>query len=224
MRRNPRNSPLRRLNPLQELINERQRADEIAQSRNRVQQLKSDLPLFIQDCVGEHMEKLETKLLSDFKELGQRAIEVSAAVLNKQLSERIQTLEKVSALQFGTIVKLRDSSKAADQKVGAVVNVIEKSLGGVVPGFKLEPPAYPPLPSVPPSRHSQFQLSEPRTEVVKAWTQEPGELSARLGFCPNCTSTNVRRANRSGIFENFLRLFFIAPFRCRACRHKFYQF
>jgi len=43
-------------------------------------------------------------------------------------------------------------------------------------------------------------------------------------YCPKCTSTNVRRASRTGMWEEFLRMFFIAPFRCRACRHKFYRF
>ena len=41
-------------------------------------------------------------------------------------------------------------------------------------------------------------------------------------FCPKCTSTNVRLATRSGAFQECLRLFWIVPFRCRACRHKFF--
>ena len=69
-----------------------------------------------------------------------------------------------------------------------------------------------------------YQMPESSTDVVKADSQELAEAVGRNGFCPNCTSTNVRRANRSGLFEEFLRLFFVAPFRCRACRHKFYRF
>ena len=112
----------------------------------------------------------------------------------------------------------------AEQKVSAVVNEMEKSLAGAVPGFKLDPPAYPPLPAAPPLAHPQFQLTEPSTEMVRTESQEMSGLAGKLGFCPNCTSTNVRRANRQGLFEEFLRLFFVAPFRCRACRHKFYRF
>jgi uncharacterized coiled-coil protein SlyX len=203
---------------------EKQLAREVAKSRERVQQLHAELPNIIHERVGEQIQKLEDKLLSDFKEMGQRAIEESTAVLNDHLSDRIDTLEKVSALQSKTLVNLRDSSKVAEQKVSAVVNEMEKSLAGAVPGFKLDPPAYPPLPAAPPLAHPQFQLTEPSTEMVRTESQEMSGLAGKLGFCPNCTSTNVRRANRQGLFEEFLRLFFVAPFRCRACRHKFYRF
>lgn len=223
-RRTSRNTPARRSNPLREMLNERQKAAEIARSRARVQQLKTELPSLIQDRVGEHMEKLESKLLNDFKALGQRAIEESTAVLNQQLNERIGSLEKVSAMQGQTLGSLRDSSKAADQKVGAVVNQVEKNLAEAVPGFRLEPPAHQALPSASPLRHRQFQIAEAGTEVIKANPPQLSESVGKFGFCPSCTSTNIRRANRSGLFEEFLRLFFIAPFRCRACRHKFYRF
>jgi hypothetical protein len=71
--------------------------------------------------------------------------------------------------------------------------------------------------------HPQFLLEEP-VEIVKADPVDLSEIVGKFGFCPNCTSTDVRRANRKGLFEEFLRLFFIAPFRCRSCRHKFYRF
>jgi hypothetical protein len=95
-----------------------------------------------------------------------------------------------------------------------------------VPGFKLEPSAYRPLPSAATAStvRPAFQIPESSTDIVRADSQELAEAVGRNGFCPNCTSTNVRRANRAGLFEEFLRLFFVAPFRCRACRHKFYRF
>ncbi len=207
---------------------EKQRALEAARSRQRVQQLQSDLPAIIEDQVGEHMRKLEAKLLSEFKDMGERAVEESAAVLHEQLGDRLNTLEKVSNMQSRTLLSLRDSSRLAEQKVSSVVDTIERSLSSAVPGFKLDPPSVPPAPQPPsPYGHRQFQLEAPKADVVKAGTQEVTEtddLKTRYGFCPNCTSNNVRRANRSGLFEEFLRLFFIAPFRCRACRHKFYRF
>jgi len=226
-RRNPRNPPLRRTNPLRELLAEKQLAKEVARSRERVQQLHAELPAIIHDRVDEQIQKLEDKLLTDFKELGQRAIEESTAVLNDQLTDRIDTLEKVSAFQSKTLVNLRDSSLVAEKKVSAVVSDMERSLAAAVPGFKLDPPAYrAPAAAAAPAAftHPQFQIAEPETEVIKADTQEMSEQTGKLGFCPNCTSTNVRRANRQGLFEEFLRLFFVAPFRCRACRHKFYRF
>jgi hypothetical protein len=212
MRRNQRTTPGRRPNPLREILTEQQRASELARSRQRAEKLQSELPSIIRDQVGEHMQKLEDKLLKDFKMMGQRAVDESTAVLNEQLSERIDTLEQISSIQSRTIVNLRDSSKVAEQRVSTVVNSIEKTLSDAVPGFHLEASPY----AIP-------QL-ESHTEVIKADPQEVEELKGRNGFCPNCTSTNVRRAYRKGLWEEFLRLFFIAPFRCRACRHKFYRF
>jgi chaperonin cofactor prefoldin len=216
MRRNQRNTPGRRPNPLRDMVTDQQRAVEMARTRERAQKLKADLPNLIENQVGEHIQKLETKLLNDFKQMGQRAIEESTAVLSEQLSDRIETLEQISSIQTRTITSLRDSSRSAEQKVSSVVNSIEKTLAQAVPGFRLEA--------------SQFAVPElephvvSHTEVIKADPQELEELKGKYGFCPNCTSTNIRRAYRHGLWEEFLRLFFIAPFRCRACRHKFYRF
>lgn len=202
MRRNQRNPSGRRLNPVRDLMLEQQRA----------RRLQSELPSIIEDQVGEHIQKLETKLLNDFREMGKKAIEESTAVLQEHLSERIETLEQISSIQSRTITNLRDSSRVADQKVSSAVDSIEKTLSGAVPGFRLEA--------------SQFATPrlEPANELVKAEPAELDELRGKYGFCPRCTSTNIRRAYRHGLWEEFLRLFFIAPFRCRACRHKFYRF
>lgn len=215
MRRNQRHAPGRRSNPLRDMVDDQKRAAETARTRERAEKLKANLPSLIEDQVGEQLQKLESKLLHDFKEMGQKAIEESTAVLNEQLNERIETLEQISSIQTRTIGKLRDSSKVADQKVSSVVNSIEKTLAGAVPGFRLEASQFP----VP-------QIDSPvRTEIIKADPREVGQVIGKYGvFCPNCTSTNIRRASRQGLFEEFLRLFFIAPFRCRACRHKFYRF
>jgi hypothetical protein len=213
MRRNQRNTPGRKLNPLRELMLEQQRSAEIARNRQRAERLKSELPALIQDQVGTQMQKLEDKLLRDFKQMGQKAVDESTAVLNDQLSGRIETLEQISSIQSRNITNLRDSSKIADQKVSSVVNSIEKTLSEAVPGFRLEASQYAAAPQL-----------EPSTELVRTEPPDPDELSGKYGFCPNCTSTKVRRAYRHGIWEEFLRLFFIAPFRCRACRHKFYRF
>lgn len=213
MRRNQRNVPGRKLNPLREVLQEQQRAAEAARARQRAEKLKSELPSLIEDQVGEHIQKLESKLLNDFRQMGKKAIEESTAVINEQLNERIETLEEISSLQSRTLTNLRDSSKLAEQKVSSVVNNIEKTLSDAVPGFRLEA-----------SQFAAPLLDEPRTELIRAEPREVDELKGQYGFCPNCTSTNVRRAYRHGLWEEFLRLFFIAPFRCRACRHKFYRF
>jgi hypothetical protein len=214
----PRSIPGRKVNPLRELVAEKQRSAGLVRARQNTERLNADLPDILSDRVGEHIQKLETKLLKDFQEMGQRAVEESTNVLSEQLSERIETLEQISALQSRTIVRLRDSSKVADQKVSSVVNNIEKTLSGAVPGFRLAPSAFAPTAFAGP------ELAAPSTVLIKAETREMSETNWKLGYCPKCTSTQVRRANRSGIWEEFLRLFFIAPFRCRACRHKFYRF
>lgn len=283
--RRPRNLPSPASNPLRDLVRHKSRAAEAARERRRVQELKSELPSIIQERVGEQILKLESRLLTEVKEIGQRAVEESTAAISEQLNGRIETLEKVSALQTKTLAGLRDSSEIAERKVSDVVDQIEKSLASVVPGFELEPRAprpetrraelptarteapeiedpaipvpehdatagrpnkveyWPPavrrlkMPQAPPvviadrlhfstvgaaDPHPQF-LPEP-AEIMVAEPTDISEVAGKFGFCPNCTSTDVRRANRKGIFEEFLRLFFIAPFRCRACRHKFYRF
>jgi len=213
MRRNQRNIPGSRPNPLRELVAEQQRSAELARVHQRAEKLKSELPSLIEDQVGEHLRKLESKLLKDFQQMGQKAFEESTVVLNDQLNGRIETLEQISSIQTRTINNLRDSSKIAEQKVSSVVNSIEKTLAQAVPGFRLEASQY----AVP-------QLQQPATELIKADPRNLEEVKGKYGFCPNCTSTSVRRAYRQGFWEEFLRLFFIAPFRCRACRHKFYRF
>lgn len=213
--RRPRNSPGRSSNPLRDLLTERSRASESARARQRDREIREGLPSLIEEQVGEQMEKLETKLVEGFREMGQKVVEQSTEVLNTQLEGRIQQLEQISVLQTDTITRLRDSSKSAEQKVSGVVESIEKALGAAVPGFRLEPPSHlPPQLNPPP---------DPR-EMIRSQDRSLEDPRVPNAYCPKCTSSNVRRASRSGMWEEFLRLFFIAPFRCRACRHKFYRF
>jgi hypothetical protein len=225
--RRTRSTSIQKSNPVRNLVTQKQRAAEIARERQRAEQiraeqLKHELPAIIEERVGAQVQKLEDRIITDFREMGKKAIEESTAALTEQLNGRIETLEKVSKIQSRTIASLRDTSQMAEQKVSAAVSQIERSLATTVPGgFELEP--LPERASVTPSGgvHPQFQIPA-RTEIVKADPVEVSELPH--GFCPKCTSTDVRRANRRGLCENLLRLFFIAPFRCRACRHKFYRF
>jgi len=212
MRRSNRNSLARRPNPFRDLAAPRRSRLEAEVEALRTQQqaarLKAELPALIEDRVGEHIQKLENKLLKDFEQMGQRAVDESTAVLSESLNDRLETLEQISSIQSKTIGNLRDSSRAAEQKVSSVVNSIEQTLSNAVPGFRLEP-----------SRYAQPQIEKP------APVPDPEDAEAgKYGFCPCCTSTNVRRAYRQGIWEQILRAFFFAPYRCRACRQKFYKF
>jgi len=213
--RRPRNSPARTPNPLRELLAERSRSAEFSRARRREKVISHGLPSLIEERVGEHMEKLETKLVEGFREMGQRVVEESTNVLTSQLDGRISQLEQISAVQTETVDRLRDTSKVSSQKVSGVVNRIEKALSEAVPGFQLAPPADIPLHiDYIPESH---QLLPPDDRALE-------DIRVAGCFCPKCTSTNVRRSARSGMWEEFLRLFFISPFRCRACRHKFYRF
>ena len=194
-------------------MTERTRAAEAARARQRQRMLEAELPSIIEEHVGEQIEKLENKLVENFREMGQRVVEQSTEALNSQLGERIQQLEEISAIQTETVGKLRDTSRNTEQKVSGVVNNIERALSEAVPGFKLAPPAH-----LPP------QLNPPSKELAKTQGRAMEDFRVADAYCPKCTSQNVRRASRTGIWEEFLRLFFIAPFRCRACRHKFYRF
>lgn len=202
-------------NPLRGILNERNRTPEPPRGRSRDRGAHDDLPSIIEEQVGEQIDKLESKLVDSFREMGQRVVDQSTEAMNTQLDGRLSQLEEISALQSETINHLRDTSRNAEQKVSGVVNNIERALGQAVPGFKLDPPA-----------HLPHQITEAQDrQLMRAPTRaviEDGKYPSH--FCPRCTSTAVRRAARSGIFEEFLRLFFIAPFRCRACRHKFYRF
>jgi hypothetical protein len=147
MRRSNRNSLARRPNPFRDLPAGQRRSRpgaelETLRTQQQAARLKAELPALIEDRVGEHIQKLETRLLKDFEQMGQRAVDESTAVLSESLNDRLETLEQISSIQSKTIVNLRDSSRAAEQKVSSVVNSIEKTLSNAVPGFRLEPSRY----------------------------------------------------------------------------------
>jgi hypothetical protein len=197
------------------MLAERNRAAELTRVRQRDRGIAEDLPSLIDERVGQQMERLETKLVDGFREMGQRVVEESTSVLTSSLDGRISQLEEISLIQTETINRLRDSSRDSEQKVSSVVDTIEKALSDAVPGFRLAPPSH-----LPPQLNAQTDTRE----LVKSHDRSIEDLKIPNAYCPKCTSTNVRRASRSGMWEEFLRLFFIAPFRCRACRHKFYRF
>jgi CheY-like chemotaxis protein len=42
--------------------------------------------------------------------------------------------------------------------------------------------------------------------------------------CARCGWSNVRPSPRQGLIDGLLAIFFLAPFRCRNCRHRFFRF
>lgn len=45
-----------------------------------------------------------------------------------------------------------------------------------------------------------------------------------LQSCPNCGWAEARRSPRRGALDILLRVLFLAPYRCRSCRVRFYRF
>ena len=208
------NSAGRNLNPLRELIANHERL--AAQPHLRPEGIAARLPALIEDQVEQQFGRFESKIIRGFREMGQRVTEESTAAISSQLGDRIDSLEKVSALQTEALHGLRRSTTATEGRVSSAVNSIEETLSNSVPGgFRLQQAA---------NVTRALPKSEESAELVKADRKELEESAIRYGFCPKCTSGHIRRKSRHGLFENFLRLFFIAPFICRACRHKFYKF
>ena len=42
--------------------------------------------------------------------------------------------------------------------------------------------------------------------------------------CPRCGLKNIRHSPRRGFIDGILAVLFLAPFRCRNCRHRFFRF
>lgn len=198
-------TPGRKRNPWLGLATEHRRSPTLTPDRGRnlgqKSGQKSIVPGLLEIQFSEHLRKLETRLFNEFKQLSEKTLDQNSALLTEQLNERIGNLEQISSIQSRAILNLRDSSKVADRRFSPVVNTT------------LEVAEY-----------SRPEIEGPTTAVIEADPLDMEDLKRKHGFCPKCTSANVRRAYRNGVWEEFLRLFFIAPFRCRACRHKFYRF
>jgi hypothetical protein len=46
----------------------------------------------------------------------------------------------------------------------------------------------------------------------------------RSSVCPKCQSDAVKRTHRQGLKERLSSLFFVYPYRCRKCSHRFLRF
>ena len=58
--------------------------------------------------------------------------------------------------------------------------------------------------------------------LVLRYSTKMGRPPKRL-FCPNCGWNNVRVSERAGFWDKVAKLLFLAPFRCRNCRLRFYR-
>lgn len=68
----------------------------------------------------------------------------------------------------------------------------------------------------------------PRALTLIAWVlyfhPSPSKEGTSEMNCPRCQSPRVRRSKRRGVVEKaFLTLLLVRPFRCLACRHRFFR-
>jgi len=61
-------------------------------------------------------------------------------------------------------------------------------------------------------------LSEHLEELEDHYARERRALAR----CPNCGSSNIRRAHTGGMVDTFMRLFGRVAYRCRDCRDRFH--
>src|SRR5436305_2123584 len=96
IRRTPRRGG-RRSNPLRELLADQERS--LARTSGRGESIAARIPSLIEDQVEEQFDRLESRLIHDFRQMGQQVIEEGTAAISDQLGGRIDTLEKISAIQ-----------------------------------------------------------------------------------------------------------------------------
>jgi len=77
----------------------------------------------------------------------------------------------------------------------------------------------------------QFRGPVKRGTPASGWFASPGSFFGaeiknlpRSNACPKCRSDATKRAHRQGLRERLLSLFFVYPYRCRKCGHRFVRF
>ena len=72
----------------------------------------------------------------------------------------------------------------------------------------------------------QLQASQETIKALKAEQQQPGskgDIQMSQPVCPKCSSDYIERVSRIGS-ERLISLFYIYPFRCQPCGHRFRLF
>ena len=68
---------------------------------------------------------------------------------------------------------------------------------------------------------NQIQL---RAVVTKVAPNGSSVRAMTYRNCPRCGRSDVRESRRRGVLDRLLACVGLAPYRCRACRHRFYRF
>jgi hypothetical protein len=152
----------------------------------------------IEQQVGRQFAQFEIELLKNFQRVTEHIAQENARALADQVESRLQILESISAGQSALLARL--------------------SVPGQLAGAPAESP------SSRGAKSEDQRLSD--SAGVASAMDDPGRTNAveySSLHCPRCTSRHIRRASRANFLEQSMRLFGVAPFRCRSCRHKFYR-
>ena len=152
----------------------------------------------IEQQVGRQFAQFEIELLKNFQRVTEHIAQENARALADQMENRLRMLESISAGQSAILARL--------------------SVPGQLAGAPLDPPAT----QVAAAEDQSMSDSSGMTPSM----DDPGRVNAveyPFLHCPRCTSRHIRRASRANFLEQSMRLFGLAPFRCRSCRHKFYR-
>ena len=149
----------------------------------------------VEQQIGRHFAQFEIELLKNFQRVTEHIAQENARALADQIEDRLQMLESISARQAALLARL--------------------SVPGQLAGVPVEPETV-----------ASEDKRMPDFAGIASLPQEPDRGNAveyPSLSCPRCTSRHIRRATRSNFLEQSMRLFGLAPFRCRSCRHKFYR-
>jgi hypothetical protein len=147
----------------------------------------------IEQQVGRQFAQFEIELLKNFQRVTEHIAQENARALADQMENRLRMLETISAGQSALLARL--------------------SVPGQLAGAPVDATAAP------------VAAAEDQT-ASDSDTDDPGRVNAveyPSLHCPRCTSRHIRRASRANLLEQSMRIFGLAPFRCRSCRHKFYR-
>lgn len=156
--------------------------------------LPDDLAHLVEAQIDARMDSLGKTLLQRIFAHNRKVVEDAAAGANEQVNQRIEVLERNARAQLRALSNLQQSARTTAQKVDLAVTAIDRTLA----------PAQTPAPPTNAERERQLR----RGTFV----------------CWKCTSTDIRRSAPEGFYDGLLRLFFLAPFRCKKCFYRFYRF
>jgi hypothetical protein len=198
--------------PARTAIDDRESRLSERRTQRRPRPPEADLAALVQRQVDAQMEVLGRKLTEDIALRGQEVVNQTVTAVAKKLESRVEAVERDATQQLRELSKLQESTGVMANQIDAAANAVQRSLGAVAPPAAIAPPPAtslwgPSLLPAAPSPRSVERRSPNRKQYV----------------CPHCKSADLRPSEREGLYEEFLRLFFIKPLRCRRCLRRYFR-